>query len=79
MTATIKEPSRAKRIDVTVKLDAGVVRDAKIVAAYQDKSVAEVLSDFLRPIVAKALADEQTKNARAAESPKAPKGRGASK
>lgn len=49
----------AKRSDVTVKLDADVVRIAKIVAAYREVSVAAYLSDVLLPIVQRDLEKEQ--------------------
>jgi predicted HicB family RNase H-like nuclease len=39
------------RNDVTVRVDAEVIRSAKIVASYESKSLAEYLSDVLRPIV----------------------------
>jgi hypothetical protein len=47
----------ARRNDVAVKIDAGVVRMAKIVAAHKDISLAEYLSDTLRPIVEQELKD----------------------
>jgi hypothetical protein len=55
----------AKRNDVTVKVDADVIRDAKLVAVYRGTSVAELLSDILRPIVAKLLEEEQEKSRKA--------------
>lgn len=73
MTVALAERPMAKRNDVTVKLDAEVVRDAKLVAVYRDTSVAELLSEILRPIVAKMLVEEQAKHAKAE---RAPKGRG---
>jgi hypothetical protein len=47
------------RNDVSVKLDARVARDAKLVATYRGISVAEYISEVLRPIVAKDLTAEQ--------------------
>lgn len=47
--------SKPKRNDVPVKLDAEVARKAKMVAASQDKSLAEYISETLRPIVNRAL------------------------
>lgn len=59
MSATVLDFERAmpkpKRNDVPVKIDAEVVRQARIVAAFEGVSLAEYLSDFLRPHVAEAL------------------------
>jgi hypothetical protein len=41
-----------------VRLADDVVADAKVVASLHDVSMAEYLSDLLRPILKKALADE---------------------
>ncbi len=43
--------AKRKRDDVTVKLDAELVRIAKVVAAYRDITIAEYLSERLRPLV----------------------------
>jgi hypothetical protein len=40
-----------KRNDVSVKMDAEVVNDARIAASYSGMSLAEYLSETLRPIV----------------------------
>jgi hypothetical protein len=63
MSAGVLERTVAKRQDVTVKLDSEVVRIAKIVAAYRGVSVADYLSESLRPIAQKDLQKEQTKGA----------------
>jgi len=39
---------REKRDDVSVKIEAGIYRKAKMVAAYRDITMAEYLSDLLR-------------------------------
>lgn len=65
MSATLLRCPMSKRNDVTVKLDASVVRDAKLVAVYRGVSVAELLSDVLRPIVGKLLEEEQSRHAKA--------------
>src|SRR4051794_38967859 len=49
-------PRKPKRNDVPVKLDADVVRNAKIVATFQDTTLAEYLSELLRPLVERDLA-----------------------
>jgi hypothetical protein len=46
------------RNDVAVKLDAQVVKEAKMVAAARDTTLAEYLSELLRPIVHKHLEEE---------------------
>lgn len=48
-TATV---ARKKRNDVTVKLDAEVVRKARVICAHRDgQHMAEYLSDLLKPLV----------------------------
>jgi hypothetical protein len=49
------------RNDVTVKLDATVARKAKMIAAARDITVAEYLSEILRPIVQRDLGAESAK------------------
>jgi hypothetical protein len=44
-----------RRIDTSVKIDAGIAYQAKIVAAYRDQTLAEYLSETLRPIVERDL------------------------
>jgi hypothetical protein len=51
--------ARPKRNDLTVKVDAEVIRVCKIVAAYEEKTLAEWLSDTLRPLALKALERHQ--------------------
>ena len=51
--------SKTKRNDVPVKIDAEVVRIARIVAAYDEQTLAEYLSERLRPLVAADLAKRQ--------------------
>ena len=46
MLATAEKPM-VRRNDVSVKLDADVVRKAKIVAAIKDMTIAQYLSDIL--------------------------------
>jgi len=64
MTTALLDQAMDKRNDVTAKIDAEVVRDAKLVAVYRDTSVAELLSEILRPIVARMLDEEQAKHSR---------------
>jgi hypothetical protein len=65
----------AKRKDVTVKIDADVIHTAKIVAAYEGKTLAEFLSDVLAPIMDDKLAEHQKVGSR----PRLTKGKGGSK
>jgi hypothetical protein len=60
MVATMECPM-AKRNDIPVKLDAEVVRVARIAAAYKEMSLAEYLSERLRPLVAQDVDDEHGK------------------
>ncbi len=50
---------KPKRNDVPVKVDAEVIRQARIVAAYEEIPLAELLSELLRPIVQKRLEHHQ--------------------
>jgi hypothetical protein len=50
-----------KRNDVPVKIDAEVVHVAKIAAAYKDMSLAEYISERLRPLVAEDVDREHSK------------------
>lgn len=58
--------------DQVVKIDAEVARLAKIVAAFEDKSLARYISDLLKPIV-EAAYDQHIKKARPASDPKPPR------
>jgi hypothetical protein len=60
MQAIAGEPM-TKRNDVPVKIDAEVVRVAKIAAAYKDMSLAEYISERLRPLVALDVEQEHAK------------------
>jgi hypothetical protein len=76
-TSTVEmlaEQPMAKRNDVPVKMDAEVVRKAKIVASYRGQTLAEFLSDTLGAIVADLLEAEHAKEA-ARSKPKMPKGK----
>lgn len=59
--ATAFMPKNPKRNDVAVKIDADVLRMARIVAAYEDVPIAELLSEISRPILLKKLAEHQAK------------------
>jgi hypothetical protein len=54
-------PRKPKRNDEVVKVDSEVVRMARIVAAIEGITLAEVLSESLRPVIAKRLTDHQQK------------------
>ena len=55
------EETMAKRVDVSVKMDAEVIRKAKIVAAYREMALAEFLSGELGAIIDRLLAEEHAK------------------
>jgi hypothetical protein len=61
MSVGALERTVAKRQDMTVKLDAEVLRVAKIVAAYRGVTVADYLSELVRPLALKDLQREQAK------------------
>lgn len=55
-TATAMPRKPSKRNDLPVKIDAEVVRMARIIAAFRDTTLAEVMSETLRPLLEKQLA-----------------------
>lgn len=67
MTQTVSGTKMAKRtgssdrIDTAVKLDADVVRKAKIVAAYRGQTLADYLSESLGSFVDRDLETEHAK------------------
>jgi hypothetical protein len=54
-------PRKPKRNDQPVKMDAEVLRIARIVAAYEDVPLAELISETLRPVLQKKLEAHQAK------------------
>jgi hypothetical protein len=48
-------PRQPKRDDLAVKIDKEVVRMARILAAIEDTTIAELMSETLRPILQKKL------------------------
>ena len=58
--------AKTKRNDRPAKIDAEVLRMATIVAAYRDQSIAEYLSELLRPLVTRDLREHQAQGERAA-------------
>lgn len=72
MEQTLERPTEmARRPDVTVKIDQEVAAQAKMVAASRGVSLAEYVSEVLRPIVAQHLEEE---TARRLTNVKRPKG-----
>jgi hypothetical protein len=71
MPDTVELPV-AKRNDVTVKIDKEVIAEAKMVASSRDQTLAEYLSNVLRPIVRRDLEQETTRRIH----PRSPKGKG---
>ena len=77
MPATLTKPQMPrtpKRNDRTVRIDADVAHMAGIVAAYKDKNLNEYLSETLKPIVEKQLAEEQEKARKIKGGPVGPPG-----
>lgn len=71
-TAQLETPmARTKRNDIPVKMDAEVIRVARIVAAYRDIPLAEYISERLRPLAVADLAQHQQEG----DSPPAPRRR----
>lgn len=55
MSQVAAMPRKPKRNDIAVKVDVEVVREARIVAAFEEVQLAELLSEILRPIISKRL------------------------
>ena len=72
MPALMERPSVAKRNDETVRVDADILRKARIVAAIKGLSLAEYLSEVLRPAVDREHAELVTEEAKGVK-PKPPK------
>ncbi len=70
--STIADYPMAKRQDVAVKIDAEVARLAKIVAAFEEKSLARYISDLLKPLI-EAAYDQQIKGAKSTAAKKPPR------
>ena len=71
--STVAERPMTKRNDTAVKIDAEVIRRAKIVAAYRSQSLAEYLTSRLAPFVDADLAEEQEKQSLPQTKPKPPR------
>ena len=68
MNTTTKGRNMAKRNDIAVKVDAVVITKAKMIAAGRNTTLAEYLSEALRPIVKRDL-DATYESQRGADSP----------
>lgn len=64
MNAVLQGPSVAKKKGVSVQIDEDVVKAARLVSALVDKPMATLISEILRPILAKMEADELAKRVR---------------
>lgn len=64
MSTGLLERAMAKRNDVSVKIDADVVAEAKMVAASRDVSLAQYLSELLRPLVHRDLEREYARRSK---------------
>jgi hypothetical protein len=66
-TMAKREEAAPKRNDVPVKVDIQVVADARIAAAYKGLSLAEYISETLRPLVAKDIEDSHAQRSKQAK------------
>jgi hypothetical protein len=57
-------PEVAKKKGVSVQIDEDVVKSARLVSALTDKPMATLISEILRPILAKMEAEELAKRMR---------------
>jgi hypothetical protein len=61
---SVLEKDMVRRNDTAAKVDAQVVADAKVIAAFRGIPLAEYLTDVLRPIVKRDLEAEMAKRQR---------------
>jgi hypothetical protein len=65
MGPALKEPPPvAKKKGVSVQIDEDVVKSARLVSALIDRPIAALISEILRPILAKMEAEELAKRTR---------------
>jgi hypothetical protein len=70
MVATLNREREVARNDISVKLDAHVAKKAKLVATNRGITLAEYISEILRPIVDRDLKHEMGKMLSEGSSPK---------
>jgi len=63
----------AKRNDVSVKMDSGVVEDCRIAAAFRGVSLAEYLSETMRAAARRDIDDGYAQRAGSSQTPKSSK------
>jgi cell pole-organizing protein PopZ len=56
-----KKPAQARRFETLARIAEDIVSDARVVAPRRDSSMAELISDTLRPILKKAMTDDLRK------------------
>ena len=71
-TGLVDPPLMTKRNDVSVKMDAEVIAEAKMVAASRNVTLAEYLTELVRDLVHQDLENEMTR--RVPRSKRKPKG-----
>ena len=64
MSPMLRESPMAKKKGSSVQIDDDVVKTAKVVSALIDKPMSTLISDILRPILAKMEIEEIAKRAR---------------
>jgi hypothetical protein len=70
MAQLLADQTMPKRNDVSVKIDAEVVAEARMVSASRDLGLAEYLSEILKPIVRRDLEAEFERRAHPKQPPK---------
>ena len=64
MSPMLRESPMAKKKGTSVQIDDDVVKTAKVVSALIDKPMSTLISDIVRPILAKMEIEEIAKRAR---------------
>jgi hypothetical protein len=64
MTTALRDAPMAKKKGTSVQIDDDVVKSARLVSALTDKPMSTLISDLLRPVLAKMENDELAKRTR---------------
>jgi hypothetical protein len=70
MSPALLEEPLVRRNDTAVKVDSEVVSEAKMVAASRGITLAEYLTEILRPVVHSDLEEEMTRRLKAGQTPR---------
>jgi hypothetical protein len=64
MSTALRDAPMAKKKGTSVQIDDDVVKTARLVSALTDKPMSTLISDLLRPVLAKMETEEMAKRSR---------------